>query len=90
MTVHEGLRGRCYTEFAENASGEERGRRRLASWENDRCFLILRECLLDAINQVGFDVVLEQFDSLAPNIAEEMTSGYYATYNRSMVVGIKT
>ena len=90
MTVHEGLRGRWYTEFAENASGEERERRRLASWENDRSFWILRECRLDATNQVGFDVVLEQFDSLAPNIAEEMTSGYYATYNRSMFVGIKT
>lgn len=90
LTVHEGLRGRWYTEFAEEASIQKREGRRLASWENDRSFWILHEYLLDALSDVGFDVVLEQFDSLAPNIAEEMTSGYYATYNRSMFVGIKS
>lgn len=90
MTTHEGLRGRWYTEFTDSEAFQRRDQRRWASWENFRSFWIQREWLLDALNQVGFDLVLEQFDSLSPNIAQEMTTGYYANQNRGMFIGIKT
>lgn len=90
MTRHEGLRGRWYTEFADDAKFKRRDDLRWASWENHRSFWIQREFLLGTIRNVGFDLVFEQFDSLGADIAQEMTSGYYATHRRGMFVGIKT
>ena len=62
----------------------------MGSWDNRRSFWIQREYLLQAIHDVGFDLVMEQFDSLGPNIAENMLGGYYKTNSRGTFIGIKT
>jgi hypothetical protein len=77
----------------EYPNGESFSRRETAkwlSWDNRRSFVIPREYLLQAIQDVGFDLVMEQFDSLGPNIAESMVRGYYRTSRRGTFVGIKT
>lgn len=40
--------------------------------------------------EVGFDVVLEQFDGLGERPAHEMTEGSYRSFGRSTFVGAKT
>jgi Methyltransferase domain len=90
LTENEGLSGKWYTEFPDDESFRERENNRWASWENRRSFWILREYLLQAIQDVGFDLVMEQYDSLGPNIAESMLRGWYQTQGRGTFVGIKT
>ena len=90
LTTHEGLRGRWYSEFRTDASFQDRDQRRWASWDNRRSFWVQREYLLKAIQDVGFNVVLEQFDSLGPDIADAMIRGYYHRQNRGTFVGVKS
>lgn len=90
LTDNEGLAGRWFTEFPDNESFQRREVSKWASWDNRRSFWIQREYLLQVINEVGFDLVMEQFDSLRPNIAESMMHGYYRTDNRGTFIGIKT
>jgi SAM-dependent methyltransferase len=90
LTEHEGLQGRWYTEFADDAAFQDRGESRWAAWDNRRSFWVRREHLLQALRDVGFDLVLEQFDGLGPDVAGSMTGGYYATDDRGTFVGIKT
>jgi 2-polyprenyl-3-methyl-5-hydroxy-6-metoxy-1,4-benzoquinol methylase len=90
VSVNEGLRGRWYTEFADDESFRRRGNSKWASWDNRRSFWIQREYLLQAIQDVGFDLVMEQFDSLGANIAESMLRGFYHSERRGTFIGIKT
>ena len=90
LDVHEGLQGRWFTEFQDNQEFEDREAKRWASWDNRRSFWIRREHLLQAIHDAGFDLVLEQYDSLAPGIAESMIDGPYRTHERGIFLGIKT
>jgi len=90
VSQNEGLQGRWYTEFADDKSFSKRETSRWASWDNRRAFWIQREYLLQAIQDVGFDLVMEQFDGLGPNIAESMLRGYYRTDRRGTFIGIKT
>ena len=46
--------------------------------------------MLEAIQAVGFDVVLEQYDSLGPGIADAMLQGLYRTDSRGTFIGLKT
>ncbi len=50
----------------------------------------MREYLLQALSQAGFELVMEQFDSLGAQIADAMLHGYYKTDSRGTFVGIKT
>ncbi|MEO6752910.1 MAG: methyltransferase domain-containing protein [Chthoniobacteraceae bacterium] len=88
-TENEGLAGRWYTEFPNDESFGNRESTRWASWDNRRSFWIQREHLLQAIGDVGFNLVMEQFDGLGPNIAESMLKGYYHTDSRGTFIGIK-
>jgi len=90
LTENETLRGRWYTEFANDEAFSKRDSSRWASWDNRRSFWIQREYLLQAIHDVGFDLVMEQFDSLGPNIAENMLGGYYKAESRGTFIGTKT
>jgi hypothetical protein len=45
---------------------------------------------VQAIRDAGFDLVMEQFDALGADIAQEMTKGSYRTSGRSTFIGIKT
>lgn len=87
---NEGLRGRWFTEFHGEPTSEDREAAKWHSWENHRSFWIQREYLLQAIQDVGFDLVFEQFDNLRPTISESMVDGYYHTDLRGTFVGIKT
>lgn len=87
---NEGLAGRWYSEFSTDESFSKREFLKWSSWDNRRSFWIQREYLLQAIRDVGFDLVIEQFDSLGPDIAENMLRGYYRTDHRGTFIGIKT
>jgi SAM-dependent methyltransferase len=90
LSENEGLPGRWFAEFRTKRAFLDRENRRWASWNNKQSFWIQREYLLQAIREAGFDVVLEQFDSLGPGIAFEMTEGSYRSSARSTFIGIKT
>jgi SAM-dependent methyltransferase len=87
---HEGLAGRWYTEFSNRFSFNKRETAKWASWDNRRSFWIQREYLLQAIREVGFDLVMEQYDHLAPNIAESLLGGSYKSNLQGMFIGVKT
>jgi 2-polyprenyl-3-methyl-5-hydroxy-6-metoxy-1,4-benzoquinol methylase len=89
-TEHEGLPGRWFTEFSDDRSFGERETAKWASWDNRRSFWIQREHLLQAIKDVGFDLVLEEYDNLEPNIAESLLGGSYLATLRGTFIGIKT
>jgi hypothetical protein len=90
VSENESLPGRWYTEFADDEAFHNRENARWSSWGNRRSFWIQREYLLQTIQDVGFDLVMEQYDSLGPNIADAMLRGYYKTDSRGTFIGIKT
>lgn len=89
-TEHEGLPGRWFTEFSDDRSFGQRDTAKWASWDNRRSFWIQREHLLQAIKDVGVDLVMEEYDNLEPSIAESLLGGSYAANLRGTFIGIKT
>lgn len=87
---HEGLAGRWYTEFPTKRSFARRETTRWASWDNRKSFWVQREYLLQAIQDVGFDLVMEEYDNLQPNITECLLGGRYHANLRGTFIGIKT
>jgi hypothetical protein len=90
LVENEGLPGRWFSEFRNERAYRNREDRRWASWNNRRSFWIQREYLIQAIREAGFDSVLEQFDGLGSNIAQEMIAGSYRASGRSTFIGVKT
>ena len=90
LSENEGLPGRWTSEFRSERAFRDRANRRWASWNNRKSFWIQREHLLGALRDVGFDLVMEQFDNLGSDIAFEMTKGSYRTSARSTFIGLKT
>ncbi len=90
LDVNEGLEGRWFTEFADDREFQDREAKRWASWDNRRSFWIRREHLLQALHDAGFDLVLEQYDGMAPKIAESMLEGPYRSHERGTFLGVKT
>lgn len=90
LTEHEGLQGRWYSEFSSDAEFSDRENARWSSWDNTRSYWIKRDHLLQAIQDAGFDLVLEQFDSLGPDIVESMNTGFYRTQERGTFIAIKS
>jgi hypothetical protein len=84
-TENEGVPGRWYPEF-ENKSETSKW----SSWDNHRSFWIQREHLLQTIRDVGFDLVMEEYDNLEPSIAESLLGGSYQANLRGTFIGIKT
>jgi SAM-dependent methyltransferase len=90
LTENEGLPGRWFVEFENDELFHNREAARWASWDNRRSFWIQREFLLQAMQDAGFDLVMEQYDSLGSKIAQSMLQGYYQTDSRGTFIGIKT
>lgn len=90
LTENEGLSGRWVTEFKTETDFANREAAKWSSWDNCQSFWIQREYLLQAIQDVGFDLVMEQYDELGERIAESMLEGDYNTYSRGTFIGIKT
>lgn len=78
LVVHEGVEGRWYKEFDSHTPEHVRQEKRYAwsSLRNDRSFWIRREQLLELLYHLGYQTVFEQFDGLAPNIAENLDIRY--------------
>ena len=87
---NEGLPGRWFTEFRNERSFSKREAAKWSSWGNRRSFWIQREYLLQTIRDVGFDLVMEQYDNWEPNIAERLLGGEYQANIRGIFIGIKT
>jgi SAM-dependent methyltransferase len=90
LSENEGLAGRWYIEYANDQVFNDREASKWSSWDNRRSFWIQREYLIQAIQEVGFDLVLEQYDSLGPNIAESILRGPYFEERRGTFIGVKT
>jgi SAM-dependent methyltransferase len=97
VSENEGLPGRWFPEFSSDRRGawwlpslRERETFKWSSWDNDRSFWIQREHLLQTIRDVGFDLVLEEYGNLEPNIAEYMLGGSYQSTLQGTFIGIKT
>jgi hypothetical protein len=90
LAENENLPGRWYREFDSEDAFRNREASRKASWDNRRSFWIQREYLLQALSDVGFDIVLEQYDNLAPHIAENILHGSYRRDSRGVFIGIKS
>jgi SAM-dependent methyltransferase len=86
---HEGMLGRWYDEFASEANFKAREDFRWASWDNKKSFWAMREHLLQLIHESGFNIVLEQYDHMGPDITSNMTEGFYHMQSRNSFVGIK-
>jgi SAM-dependent methyltransferase len=85
---NEGLRGRWYTEHGD-VTPEQLDLLKWHSWANHRSFWIQKEYLLQLLRDLGFDIILEQFDFMG-DIAFEMTKGNYKTDDRNLIVAIKS
>ncbi len=86
---HEGLPGRWYFEHDITGNTEALEKLKWASWENQRSFWPVKEALLQAIAEAGFNVVLEQYDVLG-DILGNGTSDETISNHRSVFVGIRT
>jgi cyclopropane fatty-acyl-phospholipid synthase-like methyltransferase len=88
LCENENLRGRWYTEHDDIPRGEL-DQLKWASWSNRKSFWIQKEHLLQLLKDLGFDMVLEQFDCM-DDILGEMTEGFYRKIDRVMLVAIKS
>ena len=86
---NEGILGRWYQEFPQETMLSDKENMRWSSWQNHRSFWPTREYLLQSIYDAGFDLVMEEFDSFGPNIAQELEEKYYSTM-RGTFIGIKS
>jgi len=90
LAEHDGLTGRWYREYDGEFDEAVLDSARWTSWKNGKSFWPTREALLQAILDAGFDLVLEQFDGLAPRIDMAMKpGGQYVDFCRGTFVGIK-
>jgi Methyltransferase domain len=87
---NEGLAGRWFMEFSNDRSFNKRETAKWSSWDNRRSFWIQREYLLQTIRDVGFNLVMEEYDHLEPSIAESLLGGSYQANLRGTFIGIKT
>src|ERR1700730_3922672 len=84
---HDGLSGRWQHEHGD-VPQHELDELKWSSWSNQRSFWVQKEPLLQLFQDVGFDIVLEQYD-LMEDILSGMES-YYHAHDRSLFVGIKS
>jgi len=87
---NEGLAGRWFMEFSNDRSFNKRETAKWSSWDNRRSFWVQREYLLQTIRDVGFNLVMEEYDHLEPSIAESLLGGSYQANLRGTFIGIKT
>lgn len=87
---NEGVPGRWFTEFKSERAFSRRDSAKWASWDNRRSFWIQREYLLQILRDIGFDLVMEEYDSLEPSIAECLLGGSYEANLRGTFIGIKS
>ncbi len=85
MTSNEGLAGRWYKEFDDETSDQAMHESLWSSWGNHRSFWVEKHHLLQAVRDVGFDCVFEQFDF----VDDLVNNTYWSSQGRSTFVGVK-
>ena len=90
LTENEGIPGRWFGEYDPGMNRDELDALKWASWNNSRSFWPLKEYIPQLLQDVGFDLVFEQFDHLGTDIYEGLTRGGYKTQCRAQFVAIKT
>jgi SAM-dependent methyltransferase len=90
IVENEGAVGRWLHEYDESTPNLDLEQFRWTSWSNAKSFWPLKEPIVDTLHEGGFNMIFEQFDFAGQKIAHEMRSGYYATHDRRMFVGIKS
>ena len=90
IAENEDMLGRWYTEYSDEAGFSRRDTLVLSSWDNRKSFWLKKQFLIQAIQDAGFDMVMEQYDGLGPDIEGSMSFGYYKTDERGTFIGIKT
>lgn len=85
---NEGLQGRWFPEY-DAVTPEQLDRLKWAAWANNKSFWIQKEYLLQLLRDLGFDLVLEQFDC-DNDIVGQLTTGWRRTHGRVLLVGIKS
>jgi SAM-dependent methyltransferase len=88
LSENEGLHGRWYSEHGDIGLSDL-DQLKWASWANKRSFWIQKEFLLQLLKEIGFDIVLEQFDCM-DDIIGDMTEGFYNQIDRVMLVAVKS
>ena len=92
LVAHDGVRGKWIQEFRKGEDQETIEALRWSSYHNHQSFWIYRTDLIQLIHDLGFETVLEQFDSFAwrgNSIAKNMDE----TYNRQLrgtFIGIRS
>ena len=87
VTENEGLRGRWYPEH-EAMPSEQLDTLKWSSWSNNRSFWLQKECLLQLLKDIGFDIVLEQFDC-DDDIQGQLTTGWRKANSRVLLAAIR-
>jgi Methyltransferase domain len=90
LVEHEGLPGRWYDDRPEGLAEAQLDALKWSSWSNAKSFWIQREYLIEELYKNGFDLVFEQYDLMAPEIAKGILSGYQKQHNRGLFVGVRT
>jgi SAM-dependent methyltransferase len=88
ITVHEGLRGRWFHEYAAGIDDTEKEALKWSAWSNPTSFWPTAPCLLAALRDAGYSLVFEQFDWMR-EIEHEMVAGYYANDDRRVFIAVK-
>ena len=86
---NEGLHGRWYTEYDDVSRDVLDEKLRWASWNNRRSFWIQKSHLLELLRDLGFDLVLEQYDWLG-DMVHEIEDGQYGKLGRVVLIAVKT
>ena len=86
LTKHEGNRGRWFREWTPFDTKKSIDAKLWASYSNSRSFWLCKSDLVQALIDVGFDVVYEQFD-FVPNIKSD---NYINKLDRSLFIAVKT
>lgn len=87
LTESEGRLGRWYLDLVPGTSYESMEANRGASWGNSHSFWIEKAHLLQTMREVGFDLVLEQFDFLE-NILDD-SRVWIEEQTRSQFLGVR-
>ncbi|PZR28490.1 MAG: methyltransferase type 11 [Citrobacter freundii] len=85
MTENEGYAGRWYREWSKSAPKAKVEKLLWASYNNDRSFWVRKKDLTQALHEVGFNSVFEQFDYTGDILPDNYTSHN----NRTMFVAVK-
>ena len=89
LEENEGLHGRWYAEYDDVTRDKLDDQLRWASWNNRRSFWIQKSHLLELLRDLGFDLVLEQYDWLG-DMVHEIEDGQHGKLGRVVLIAVKT